>query len=917
MKRIIFIVSLLLLLNGVSFAKAPGMAPLNPEYIKYCEQQKAEKLSVTKSGQRLSGYIPPPNIFHTDVSSSKKSKGGLPPAFDLRDNNYVSPVKDQGGCGACWAFSTIASLESWGMKMGLGEYDLSENSMKECHGFLKDGCGGGNSFMSAAYLSRIDGPKLETSDPYSAVNGSCNSAGSPVGYITHYIVLPADVDLIKAFLHEGAAVYTAMRWENTAYRESDHTYCYKGSTISSTHTVTIVGWDDNKATAGGNGAWIMKNSWGNDWGENGYFYVSYYDTAVLSENAVWPLVLEYNPDAELYMYDKLGFIGSYGWRDETDYALIKFTANYDLNIEKVSSWIKYSGTEIDIEIYDDFDGGDVSNRLGGLTGQYAPFVGYYTFDLNSTINISGGDDYYIKIKYGSPSGSIQGIPVEKALDSYADPIIETGKCWISDDSSPGSWLSLGRDTTDLKFDLCIRAYTTPPAGARSELTTNAIGAVTETSAVGNGDILSIGSVAITQHGICWSTEANPTIADNRTAEGPTASTGSFTSQMTGLYFNTTYHYRAYASGSAGTAYGADMTFTTHPLQIIIKPLATGPKNGVTISSDSVRLSINGYSGLGTHSKTMWRVWRWDRPAPSGDTCNTCIKINNSATELTGYRMNDLEDGLKYGWQCGFEIAAHPELIWSDVYTFIKGQTEENSEIFLKAASVNLLSFPLWPENEDASAAFSPVNNEWGVDGYNTLNGDYSGPGDGLLIEPGRSYYVYRLSRFPLVFPITGVPVTLDADLEIRLLHDSQTGNGWNLIAPSNNSIYHWADIEIIDYDDNGNIVFGPTPIKELADPNPYIELTLWNRSDDKYIPGAKAMQPYNGYGVSVKQSGVSLRFPLDAQKTGTIDAMDVPTNESPSSPPEVEEMPSISGIAKSGSSGGNERGCFIESLVSE
>ncbi len=94
------------------------------------------------------------------------------------------------------------------------------------------------------------------------------------------------------------------------------------------------------------------------------------------------------------------------------------------------------------------------------------------------------------------------------------------------------------------------------------VTTQAVADISITSATGNGNVATIGDPAPTQHGVCWATGENPTTSDNKTEEGVVSSTGAFTSNITGLSESTTYHVRAYVTGSAGTFYGDDVSFTT-------------------------------------------------------------------------------------------------------------------------------------------------------------------------------------------------------------------------------------------------------------------------------------------------------------------------------------------------------------------
>ena len=92
------------------------------------------------------------------------------------------------------------------------------------------------------------------------------------------------------------------------------------------------------------------------------------------------------------------------------------------------------------------------------------------------------------------------------------------------------------------------------------VTTSAASNITETTAICGGNVTSDGGVAVTARGVCWSTSQNPTISDSHTTNG--SGTGSFTSNLTGLTAGTTYYMRAYATNSAGTAYGNEVSFTT-------------------------------------------------------------------------------------------------------------------------------------------------------------------------------------------------------------------------------------------------------------------------------------------------------------------------------------------------------------------
>jgi C1A family cysteine protease len=455
---LVFVVVLVGFINPL-FAQTPVEAPRDSAFTKYIQERSDGKWrATTESGHGL-GYIPSPVRFNTQVPARPPlRKVAYPSSYDLRTQGKVTSVKDQGGCGSCWAFATMGSVESRWLVSGYGTYDLSENNLKECHGFVWDGCDGGNEEMATAYLSRDSGPVAESADPYVDSDVSCTPGVTPVAYETDAYFLPKDANTIKDFILNYGGVYTTMYYGNTYYNASNYSY-YCRHTKDINHAVLIAGWDDSKLTAAGTGAWIIKNSWGTSWGENGYFYVSYSDKNILSYNAFWPDRIGYDPDAAIYQYDYLGADSKAGYGYTYGYGLVKFVASANLQIDKLATWVVSSNSTVDFYIYDDFNGTTLSTPLGSLTGQSCPYAGYYTFELPQRINVNSGNDFYIKVRYStSNSGEGYPVPIETAIDGYSAPTIETGKCWVSLDGS--SWMPIG-GSTGYAWDLCIRAYTTP------------------------------------------------------------------------------------------------------------------------------------------------------------------------------------------------------------------------------------------------------------------------------------------------------------------------------------------------------------------------------------------------------------------------------------------------------------------------
>lgn len=435
-------------------------APVNPAFEEYMAKKNAKTLSpeVTPEGFVL-GLIPstvePDFSAYYSQTTNLKSIQTFPAVYDMRTNGRITSVKNQGQCGSCWLFPTMGAVESRWKVLGLGDFDLSEDNLKNCHGFDYLPCEGGNRDMATSYFTRNTGPFLESQDPYTATSSGCPTGLPPAAYVSDARFLPKDKNAIKQALLDYGAVYNTFRWESASYNSSNYTYYYSGTSTELNHAVLIVGWDDNKVTAGGTGAWIIKGSWGASWGQNGFFYISYNDTKATSSATYYPIRMDYDPTAKISYYDHLGMTTSMGFGSSTGYGLVKYVPSGNEQITKVGTWVPASNATVTVEIYNTFSGTTLSALLGSIPQKACILPGYYTFDLPTPIAVAAGNDYYIKIKYTTPGNNFP-IPVEsKVTGLTSNVVIETGKCWISAGGS--SWTAVGSNTTK-KYDVCIKAY---------------------------------------------------------------------------------------------------------------------------------------------------------------------------------------------------------------------------------------------------------------------------------------------------------------------------------------------------------------------------------------------------------------------------------------------------------------------------
>lgn len=197
-----------------------------------------------------------------------RSTRDFPEVWDWREMTGVTPVRDQAQCGSCWAFTAHGVLEAQILIQTGVEYDLSEQQLVDCTPGSY-GCNGGTTESAWSYLS-WEPARIEVDYPYEAENGECRSKTYPAyirttGYDAYY---GSEEDIKEALMDYGPVA--------TSMGANDNLKAYTGgcfeddSNTQINHGVVIVGWDD---TVCDGGSWIVKNSWGTDFGDAGYFYI--------------------------------------------------------------------------------------------------------------------------------------------------------------------------------------------------------------------------------------------------------------------------------------------------------------------------------------------------------------------------------------------------------------------------------------------------------------------------------------------------------------------------------------------------------------------------------------------------------------------------------------------------------------------
>ncbi|XP_018534910.1 cathepsin O [Lates calcarifer] len=242
-----------------SFSTAPQSAKYGINQFSDLSQKEFRDLYLQASADRA----PPFSGLKTE---------GLPAKFDWRDKAVVAPVQNQQACGSCWAFSVVGAMQSVHAISGSQLEQLSVQQVVDCS-FKNEGCNGGSPLWALNWLKQTRVKLVPQSDyPYKATTGICHffsqsHDGVAVKNFTAHNFGGQEEAMMGQLVERGplAAVVDAVSWQDYLGGIIQH-HC---SSQRSNHAVLIVGYD----TTGDIPYWIVQNSWGTTWGNEGYVYI--------------------------------------------------------------------------------------------------------------------------------------------------------------------------------------------------------------------------------------------------------------------------------------------------------------------------------------------------------------------------------------------------------------------------------------------------------------------------------------------------------------------------------------------------------------------------------------------------------------------------------------------------------------------
>lgn len=391
------------------------------------------------------------------------SRQGAPRKYDLREHNRVTPVKNQGPNGSCWAFATYGSAESALMPQ---VNDFSEKNLRNTHGYDWGPDQGGTWQVASGYLARWSGPISEADEPYSPYGFTSPRGLVRVKDIDKIMNIPDirngwdTADLKDAIMANGAA-YTTINASEWYLNDRTMASYNPGRAGYANHAVTIVGWDDDYSrynfgiTPPGDGAWIIKNSWGQNWKYmGGYYYVSYFDGFAGRSNAIFKMKNK-RPNESIWYYDDLGMTSNIGNGQTGYFANVFGPVRNNTDVFEVGFFVPSNGASY--EVYMTSGNGQVSfnNRTPVASGNIE-YAGYVTVPIR-TYNVQAGQYFAPIVKLTTPGYSYP-IPIENPIRYYSSRArANSNESYISYNGS--NWMDVA--TQRYNANVCLKAMTRP------------------------------------------------------------------------------------------------------------------------------------------------------------------------------------------------------------------------------------------------------------------------------------------------------------------------------------------------------------------------------------------------------------------------------------------------------------------------
>lgn len=381
----------------------------------------------------------------------------VPTAYNACDYGYVTDVKTQGDFGTCASFAAISCLESDYIIKGYGTkentdfseayfYHWAANNLckDENQGYYGDGVEysdityiGLNFYDVQSALKTDCALAFEQDYPYDKNNASCildykenekYASGCNIRSGDIATFEAADINGIKKWILAHGSVMTSFHGDS--YETfSNGTVAKNILSLINNHAVAIVGWDDNFTASKGifniKGAWLCKNSWGTQWGDNGYFWLPYSDPTI---DGMLGLCVTVSDDCiSRYTYTGFPYLSDSATAVKT--AANLFTAKTDGKLTSIAAYT-FDNYDITFTVYSDKGNGipDSGNKLASVSSHFDTY-GFYTVQLPESVSLNKGDKFYIVATY-SGAAPLEDETIGYCSDRESESFVYYDGKWV-------------------------------------------------------------------------------------------------------------------------------------------------------------------------------------------------------------------------------------------------------------------------------------------------------------------------------------------------------------------------------------------------------------------------------------------------------------------------------------------------------
>lgn len=409
---------------------------LNPEYLEWLKNgKKGAAPSMQDFSYLAESYV---------RLNTARNAALLPAEYDLRDYGRVTPVINQGLLNLCWAVAASdatagtlleqfpqiafsATHTAWFSKLGAEEYEYFQQDTPYDYGGTDGVVVGSWAAWKGPVVTDLapdemlsDDPEVyEESDRWQADYHLQDAYYLPFGLTYNDYILQISQELTKQLLmEEGPLTISYYAADESAYREDTFAW-YNDEHYYANHTVVLVGWDDDypkENFAEGkqpeqDGAWLVQNSWGTDWGDDGYFWISYEDASL--ESGPTYRLEEADNYATNYQYDTIGWCLSFNDLEEEEEENLEkarsitaaniFTAQGEEQLEAVSFYTTDAQAKYTVSIYTGVEEGQPqSGVLQTEQSGTEPYAGYHTIELEQPVKLNQGERFSIVLSLENP-----------------------------------------------------------------------------------------------------------------------------------------------------------------------------------------------------------------------------------------------------------------------------------------------------------------------------------------------------------------------------------------------------------------------------------------------------------------------------------------------------------------------------------